>query len=80
MKVEMVDFTLHLRDRLDEGRLQDLERGVHELDGILSTHRSSDHPQIMLVAVNPERTNSTSVLAYLAEQGVDAELYVPEHV
>ena len=80
MDIEVVDFTLHVRDKVEDERLQELERGVHALEGVVSTHRSDEHPQLMLVAINRGRTTSADVLEYLARQGVQADLYVPEHI
>jgi hypothetical protein len=78
--VELIDVTVRIYDDLAPGDLRHLEDVLRGIDGVVSTHASRRHPHVMLVEFNPRRTSSIRIIDTITQDGVNAELAVPEAI
>lgn len=78
--MDMVDVAFQFSDSLDEGRRQQVEASIRELEGVISVHlHHAAHPA-MLVQINPEQIRSEGILSQLQAQGLDARVIVPDRL
>ncbi|HKJ09008.1 MAG TPA: hypothetical protein VKA76_07975 [Gammaproteobacteria bacterium] len=78
--MDMVDIAFQFNDTLDEGRQQQIEASLRELEGVISVHLHHGAHPAMLVQINPERVRSEGVLSQLQAQGLNARMIVPDRL
>lgn len=80
MNIQLVDVAVRIYDDLSLDRMQDLEEALRKMDGVVSIHSPKAHPHMMLVEYNRDRVNSIRIIDHINQQGVCAELAVPERI
>ncbi|QKT02678.1 hypothetical protein HUS23_02000 [Ectothiorhodospiraceae bacterium 2226] len=78
MDIDMIDVTLRLKDPIDQDQADRLQASLHELDGVISTHIGEETRHMLLTEINPRVIDADKVLAHVNNQGVSAELAVPD--
>jgi len=74
MDIQMTDVTLHIDEELEKNDLDIVEHDLRDNEGVLSVHRESNRPHLMLVEYNPDRVTSRHILNTVTSQGLHAEL------
>lgn len=77
MDIEVVDVTLHIREDLNTEGLQEVQHALREIEGVVSTHISGRNPHLLMVAMNPRRTNAAALVNRLLQRGLHGEVRVP---
>lgn len=80
MDIQLVDVAIRFYEDLNSERLHELEEALRGMDGVVSLHFPRERPHIMLVEYNRARTNSTKIIDRITQQGINAELAVPERI
>lgn len=80
MDIQMVDVAVRFYEDLDSERLRELEETLRGVDGVVSIHFPRERPHVMLVEYNRARVNSTKIIDRITQQGIRAELAVPERI
>jgi hypothetical protein len=78
--IQLIDVTVRIFDDLGPEHLRMLESDLRAIDGVVSTHSSGTNAHMLLVEFNPERTTSTSIIDRITQQGINAELAVPQRL
>ena len=71
---KMVDIMVHIDDELDLPSRQELDDSMRTINGVFSVRIPEDKHHLMLVAYNPDRTNSQAILVAVEKRGLRAEL------
>lgn len=80
MDIQLVDVTVRFYEDLNSERLRDLEEALRGMDGVVSIHSPRAHSHVMLVEYNRACINSTKIIDRVTQQGINAELAVPERI
>lgn len=70
--MDIADFLIHVHPDLSGDERTKLEDGVGGLEGVVSVHFSPEHHHLMVVAYDPELTDSARILEYVGARGVEA--------
>lgn len=71
--INIADIVVHLHPDTTAECKDRIEEGLRAQDGVVSVHFSEeDHPHAMVVAYNPEATDSERVLAEIRKCDKDA--------
>jgi len=71
--INIADIVVHLHPDTTAECKGRIEEGLRAKDGVISVHFSEeDHPHAMVVAYNPEATDSETVLAEIRKCDKDA--------
>ena len=71
--ISIVDIVVHLHPDTTPDCRERVEQGLRALDGVISVHfNEEDHPHALVVAYNPEETNSETLLAEIRKCDKDA--------
>ncbi len=74
MDIKLVDVTLHIDENLPHPDRLQLTEKMRGIDGVVSVAAKDEKPHLMLVEYNPDRTNSSAILACVKAHGVHSEL------
>lgn len=70
--MELVDFLINVKPELPPDRRVTLETEITDVEGVISACFSPDHPHMLEVTYNAEVVDSSTVLACLSSQGIEA--------
>jgi hypothetical protein len=68
------DILIHIDDDLGEQERKSLEESMREIAGVVAPRFNSGKEHLLLVAFNPEVTNSAALLARVQSHGYNAQL------
>ena len=74
MDIKLVDVTVHIDENIDHATREQVADKLRGLDGVVAAVAHDEKPHLMVVEYNPERTNSSAILACVKGEGVHAEL------
>lgn len=74
MDINLVDVTIHIDETLAEERRPQLIEKMRAQDGVVSVGYHDEKPHLMVVEYNPQKTNSSQLLAAIKGEGLHAEL------
>ncbi len=74
MDIKLVDVTVHIDENIDHAARENVADKVRALDGVVAAAAHDEKPHLMVVEYNPEKTNSSAILACVKSAGIHAEL------
>ncbi len=80
MDIQLVDVAVRFYEDLNSEHLRELEETLRGMDGVVSVHLPRERQHVMLVEYNRARTDSTKIIDRITQQGINAELAVPERI
>lgn len=69
-----VDVIVHIDDHLDENHRTRIEGVIERTTGVMKARFNNQRHHLMIVAYDPKRINSASILNYIKCQNVSAQL------
>ncbi len=70
--MDMVDILINVHPNLSNEERSQLDDELRSVEGIISVHFSTEHPHLMTLEYNPEKTSSDILLKHVGERGVEA--------
>lgn len=70
--MDMIDILINIHPDLSAGERTQLDDDLRSVDGVISVHFSAEHPHLMTLEYNPEKTSSDKLLRHVGERGVEA--------
>ena len=70
----IADMLIHINENLDHYHQESVSDSVREVDGVFSASIQERKPHLMLVAYNPDRTSSLSIMHQVTHSGMHAQL------
>lgn len=68
------DVMIHINETLSKEARSSLENAMSEIEGVVSPGFNTGRGQLLLVAYNPEKTNSAVLLQKARQAGYTAQL------
>jgi hypothetical protein len=70
--MDMVDILINVHPDLSAGERSQMDDELRNVDGVISVHFSAEHPHLLTLEYNPEKTNSDALLRHVGDRGVEA--------
>ncbi len=74
MKPSISDVMIHINETLDAEARSNLEEGMRQIEGVIAPRFNPGKDHLMVVAFNPEKTSTASLLAKARSAGYTAQL------
>lgn len=72
--MNIADVIIHVNESLLPGAQTALEDALRELDGVVAPRFNKQTPHLLLVAYNPQKNNSQTMLQRVKADGYQAQL------